>query len=120
MSAIEKLIKEYSESYQNKTNKFVHWFCDPAILFSIITLVWFIPLGTLEFVKINDIKYINWAAIPLVLVFIFYNKLPSAKISFGILLLISSSYYGQEMKGTQLISLKKNNYSAMCGPIVTT
>ena len=119
MSAIKKLIKEYGESYQNKTNKFVHWFCDPAILFSIIALVLFIQLGTLEFVKINDFKYINWATIPLVLVFIFNNKLPTAKISFGILLLISSSYYGQEMKGTQLISLKKNNYSAICGPVGT-
>ena len=119
MSAIKKLIKEYGESYQNKTNKFVYRFCVPAILFSIIALVLFIQLGTLEFVKINDFKYINWAAIPLVLVFIFNNKLPTAKISFGILLLISSSYYGQEMKGTQLISLKKNNYSAICGPVGT-
>ena len=120
MRAIEKLIKEYGESYQNKTKKLVHWFCVPAILFSIIALVWCIPLGPLGLFKINDFKYINWAAIPLVLVFIFYNKLPTAKISFGILLLISSSYYGQEMKGTQLVSLENNKYSAMCGPILTT
>jgi len=117
LRAIEKLIKEYGQIYQNKTNKFVHWFCVPAILFSIIALVWCIPLGPLGLFKINDFKYINWAAIPLVLVFIFYNKLPTAKISFGILLLISSSYYGQEMKGTQLVSLENNKYSATCGPV---
>ena len=120
MIAIEKLIKEYGESHQNKTNKLVPWFCLPAIFFSIIALVWCIPLGPLEFVKINDFKYINWAAIPIVLVIIFNSQLLSIETSIGILLLISSTCNSQEMKGIVLTSLKNNKYSAMCGPIGTT
>ena len=82
MQNIEKLIKEYGESHQNKTNKLVHWFCVPAIFFSIIALVWCIPLGPLEFVKINDFKYINWATLSIILVLTYYILL-SPRLSFG-------------------------------------
>ena len=82
MRKIEKLIKEYGESHQNKTNKLVHWFCVPAIFFSIIALVWSIPLGPLYSLKINDFKYINWATLSIILVLIYYIFL-SPRLSFG-------------------------------------
>tara|TARA_B110000967_G_scaffold203133_1_gene243242 strand:+ start:422 stop:916 length:495 start_codon:yes stop_codon:yes gene_type:complete len=82
MRKIEKLIKEYGESHQNKTNKLIHWFCVPAIFFSIIVLVWCIPLGPLEFVRINDFKYINWATLSIIFVFIYYLLL-SPRLTFG-------------------------------------
>ena len=84
MRKIEKLIKEYGESHQNKTNKLIHWFCVPAIFFSIIVLVWCIPLGPLEFVRINDFKYINWATLSIIFVFIYYLLL-SPRLTFGML-----------------------------------
>ena len=31
MRKIEKLIAEYGESHQNKTNKLIHWLCVPSI-----------------------------------------------------------------------------------------
>ena len=85
MRKIEKLIKEYGESHQNKTNKLIHWFCVPAIFFSIIVLVWCIPLGPLEFVRINDFKYINWATLSIIFVFIYYLLL-SPRLTFGMLI----------------------------------
>jgi uncharacterized membrane protein YGL010W len=82
MRKIEKLIKEYGESHQNKTNKIVHWFCVPAIFFSIIALVWCIPLGPLYLFKINDFKYINWATLSIILVLLYYILL-SPRLTFG-------------------------------------
>ncbi len=85
MRAIEKLIKEYGESHQNKTNKLVHWFCVPAIFFSIIALVWCIPLGPLESITIENHKYINWATISILFVLIYYLIL-SPKLTVGMAL----------------------------------
>ena len=75
MRKIEKLIAEYGESHQNKTNKLIHWLCVPSIFFSIVALVWCIPLGPLENLTIDNYKYINWATISIVFVFIYYLML---------------------------------------------
>ena len=56
MRKIEKLIAEYGESHQNKTNKLIHWLCVPSIFFSIVALVWCIPLGPLENLTIDNIQ----------------------------------------------------------------
>ena len=53
MRKIEKLIAEYGESHQNKTNKLIHWLCVPSIFFSIVALVWCIPLWPLESLTID-------------------------------------------------------------------
>ncbi|MHA3891465.1 Mpo1 family 2-hydroxy fatty acid dioxygenase [Acinetobacter sp. GXMZU3951] len=39
MKTINEWFDEYSESHQNKTNKLIHWFCVPTILFSIIGIL---------------------------------------------------------------------------------
>lgn len=39
MKNIETWMDEYSESHQNTTNKKIHWWCVPAILFSIIGML---------------------------------------------------------------------------------
>ena len=59
MRKIEKLIAEYGESHQNKTNKLIHWLCVPSIFFSIVALVWCIPLGPLESLTFDGYNYIN-------------------------------------------------------------
>ena len=85
MRKIEKLIQEYGESHQNKTNKLIHWLCVPSIFFSIVSLVWCIPLGPLENLTIDNYKYINWATISIVFVFIYYLML-SPKLTVGMAL----------------------------------
>ena len=82
MRKIDQLLNEYGESHQNKTNKLIHWICVPAIFFSIVGLVWSIPLGPLSSVKIAKHQYINWATITLCIVFIYYIYL-SIKLTFG-------------------------------------
>lgn len=43
MNKVEKLLVEYGESHQNKTNILIHKFCVPLILFSIIGFLTLIP-----------------------------------------------------------------------------
>ena len=39
MKTINEWFDEYSQSHQNKTNKLIHWFCVPTILFSILGIL---------------------------------------------------------------------------------
>ena len=75
MKKIDLLLNEYGESHQNKTNKLIHWLCVPAIFYSIVGLVWEIPLGPLADIKYNGFQYLNWASLSLCLVFIYYLTL---------------------------------------------
>lgn len=40
MRTIDRLLEEYGESHQNATNKLIHWVCVPAIMFSLMGLLW--------------------------------------------------------------------------------
>lgn len=81
MKSIEQWLSEYGESHQNATNKLIHWLCVPTIYFTIIGLLYSIPV---EFGTIASIK-INIGSIVAVLVFIYYSLL-SVKVAFGMLL----------------------------------
>ncbi|MFC4891941.1 DUF962 domain-containing protein [Pseudofrancisella aestuarii] len=37
---LQDLLDEYASSHQNKTNQFIHSICVPAILFSILGILW--------------------------------------------------------------------------------
>ena len=84
MKKIDLLPNEYGESHKNKINKLIHWICVPSIFFSIVALVWSIPLGPLEGLKINSFQYINWATLAIGFVFIYYIKL-SPLLSLGMM-----------------------------------
>jgi len=45
MRKIDSLLSQYAESHQTKFNKAVHYFCVPAIFFSLIGLISMIPTG---------------------------------------------------------------------------
>ncbi len=85
MRNIDSLLLEYGESHQNKTNKLIHWFCVPAIFFSVVGLVFSIPSGFLadQLPFLGD--YANWATLTLFLVLIYYITL-SPSLTFGMLL----------------------------------
>jgi uncharacterized membrane protein YGL010W len=44
MRAVEEWFDEYGESHRNHFNKVVHWICVPAIVFSVVGLLWSIPV----------------------------------------------------------------------------
>ena len=47
MRKIDSLLSQYAESHQTKLNKQIHYFCVPAIFFSLIGLLSLIPTGGL-------------------------------------------------------------------------
>jgi len=76
MRKIDKLLQEYAESHQNKTNKLIHWICVPLIFFSIVGLIWSIPNSLIiNFLGEGSRVFLNWAAIALLLVLIYYLSL---------------------------------------------
>lgn len=64
----------YAESHQNHTNVFIHWVCVPLIVFSILGLVWAIPLPHVGFLgKMNG--YINLATFLILFATVYYLRL---------------------------------------------
>lgn len=44
MRSVESWLEEYGESHRHPVNKAVHWVCVPAIMFSVLGLLWTLPL----------------------------------------------------------------------------
>ncbi|MBM3168985.1 MAG: DUF962 domain-containing protein [Algoriphagus sp.] len=88
MRKIDSLLAEYGESHQNKTNKLIHWFCVPAIFFSVVGLVYSIPSSYLQTWIPALGNFANWATLTLVLVLLYYVSI-SAPLSLGMLLFSS-------------------------------
>jgi len=69
MRPIDLLLETYGESHKNATNKLIHWVCVPAIMFSLLTLLFAIPF----FVERS--LWANWAFLLLVGAWIYYARL---------------------------------------------
>lgn len=82
MRTIDKLLVEYGESHQNKTNKLIHWICVPVIFWTVTGLLWAIKIPVqIPFLEIP----LNGAMIALVLAFVYYLRL-SIPLSMALLL----------------------------------
>ena len=69
MQKIDWYLDKYGESHQNATNKLIHWICVPAILFSLLGLLYAIPFpGGRSLMS-------NWAAVFLAAALIYYIRL---------------------------------------------
>ncbi|MBX7203093.1 MAG: DUF962 domain-containing protein [Bacteroidia bacterium] len=44
MKTIDEWFSQYAESHQNQTNKAIHWVCVPLIFWSVMALLWSIPV----------------------------------------------------------------------------
>lgn len=51
------MLAEYGQSHQNKTNQLIHKICVPAIMLSLLGLLWSIP------VPVSIPQYINYASV---------------------------------------------------------
>jgi uncharacterized membrane protein YGL010W len=72
MRKIDRLLEEYGESHQNDTNKLIHWFCVPAIFFSVVGLVYSIPVGFLPEALPFLSSFANWATLALAVILVYY------------------------------------------------
>ena len=82
MQTLQQLLDAYAESHQNRTNKIIHYFCVPAIFFSVVGLLMSIPSGLISSLTgIENPLYANWGVVFLIPVVIFYIRL-SLKMTF--------------------------------------
>ncbi|WP_139923048.1 DUF962 domain-containing protein [Hymenobacter sp. DG01] len=81
-SPVQNLLDEYGESHQNPTNKLVHWVCVPLIMFSILGLLWSIPVPA-DLRAISP--WLNWATVVMVLAVAYYLRL-SGRLALGMVL----------------------------------
>lgn len=70
MRTIEKLLLQYSESHQNKTNVLIHVIAVPSIYFVTLGLIWAIPVP--DFIADFDVTWAHILAIPILF---YYFKL---------------------------------------------
>ncbi len=80
MRAIDSLLSTYGESHQNATNKLIHWICVPAIMFSLLMILFAIPFPIIKS------WWANWAFVLLVGAWIYYARL-SLTMLFGFLVI---------------------------------
>ncbi|MCI5058762.1 MAG: DUF962 domain-containing protein [Flavobacteriales bacterium] len=69
MPELKNLLTSYGKSHQNKINKAIHWICIPAIMFSLLGLLFVIPFPA------DKSLFMNWATIFLALVLLYYIRL---------------------------------------------
>ena len=75
---IDRWFQNYSGDHRNETNQLIHVIAVPAILWSVVALLWCIPIfGTL-------FKSGIWAALAMFGAWMFYNRL-SRRIGLGML-----------------------------------
>ncbi len=66
---IDWFLEKYGESHQNATNKLIHWVCVPAIVFSLLGLVYAIPFF------VPRTLFMNWTTVLLGLTLLYYLRL---------------------------------------------
>ena len=82
MRTIHDWLNEYGESHKNETNKLIHWICVPAIVFSVLGLLYSIKLPFFW-----DTHQLNVAMVISVLLLIYYCIL-SVTLSIGMFVFI--------------------------------
>ena len=76
MRSIERLLMQYGESHQNKTNVIIHAIAVPSIYFVTIGLLWSLPVP--EIIAQFDITWAHIIAVPVLyyyfmLLLLYYN-----------------------------------------------
>ncbi len=75
MRTMQQWLDEYGESHRHPVNKRIHWICVPAILFSVLGLVWLVPVPP-EAAAAGP--WVNWATLVTALAVIYYLVLSPA------------------------------------------
>ncbi|MBL9216151.1 MAG: DUF962 domain-containing protein [Opitutaceae bacterium] len=80
---------EYGESHQHDTNELIHWICVPLIFFSVMGLLWSIPVPA---ALARSLPWFNWLHPLLLAAILFYFRL-SVPLAFGLLGFMSLCYF---------------------------
>ncbi|SMO74928.1 Mpo1 family 2-hydroxy fatty acid dioxygenase [Solitalea koreensis] len=85
-SEVDLYFDKYAESHQNGTNKLIHWICVPSIVFSLLGLIWSIPVPSFFS------TYLNWASFVIAFSLYYYYKLSPA-LAIAMLLVVGGMSY---------------------------
>lgn len=90
MRTPEEWFREYGESHQHPTNKLIHWICVPAIVFSLVGLLWSLPRPG-YFIDVSPL--LNWGTLFVALAMVYYFIL-SWRLALGMLLVSTLVIWG--------------------------
>ena len=76
---------EYGESHQDGTNETIHWICVPIIFFSVLGLLWSIPVPAMIG---SVLPWFKWLHPLIAAALVFYFRL-SVPLAFGLLAFIA-------------------------------
>lgn len=79
---------EYGESHQDDTNELIHWICVPVIFFSVMGLIWSLPV---PIPAAAALPWFNWTQPLLLAALAFYFRL-SVPLAFGLLGFMAACY----------------------------
>jgi uncharacterized membrane protein YGL010W len=94
MKTVQEWFDDYGICHQNPTNKLIHWVAIPAIIFSLLGLLWKIPVPEI----IETSAFLNWATLISMAALGFYGRLSvslllgMALFLFGMLCLVFTVY----------------------------
>lgn len=89
MLTIQNWLDKYGESHQNATNKLIHWVCVPTIMFTILGLLYSIPLP-------GKSLLFNGATIFYAITLLFYLRL-SIPMFLGFLIIGGAMIWGNHL-----------------------
>lgn len=75
---VDRWLGNYSEDHRNPTNVLIHWICVPLILWTVIALLWVVP------VPVSIGRAGLWAGVAMFAAMMFYLRLSRA-LAFGML-----------------------------------
>jgi len=89
MQPVDYYLDEYGKDHQNAVNKNLHRICVPAIMVSLLGLLWAIPVPDL-FAGVG--RFMNWATLFIALAMVYYTVL-SPRLALGMLPVVVISLY---------------------------
>jgi uncharacterized membrane protein YGL010W len=84
MRSADEWFAEYGESHVNPTNKLIHWICVPAIVISVIGMLWSLPVPA-AFEQISPA--LNWGT-AFVMAAVVYYFLMSVTLGLGMVVIV--------------------------------
>ncbi len=69
--SLQEWFSLYAESHQNKINKSIHFIAVPAIYFTVLGLLWMIPVPSF----LAAVPGLNWAVLAVIPTLLFYRSL---------------------------------------------
>jgi len=65
-----RLVRRIRESHRHGANKLLHWVCVPAIVLSVIGLIWMLPVPR-AWHEVSP--WLNWASITMLAALVYYG-----------------------------------------------